>query len=316
MQGHNDEIAVVGAGLIGCSWATVFARAGREVVLHDTDSGKLSAAKGAVQGMLGALQRAGLLQGGSDAIMARISTRENLRDAVADAVLVQECVLETLQAKQAIFESLDALAPPDAILASSTSGITASTFTEGLAGRARCLVGHPLSPPFAIPLVELVPAPWTDAAVVERARALYAAAGQVPILVRREIQGFLVNRLQGALLAEAFRLVEDGYADCAAIDAAVKYGLGLRWAFMGPFETIDLNAPGGVRDYCNRYGSLYYDIARQARPRQWNDALLAQVEQQRQTELPATQRAARIGWRDHRLLGLVRHLGADMADRA
>lgn len=316
MQNQSDRIAIIGAGLIGCSWATVFARAGHQVVLYDTDRTKLAAAPGAVGGMLGALQRAGLLQGPPEPILARVATRENLADAVAGAVLVQECILETPQAKRAIFESLDAVASPDTILASSTSGIPASTFTEHLKGRARCLVGHPLSPPFAIPLVELVPAPWTDAAVVERARALYASAGQVPILVQREVQGFLVNRLQGALLAEAFRLVEDGYADCAAIDAAVKYGLGLRWAFMGPFETIDLNAPGGIRDYCGRYGPLYHDIARQAQPREWNDALLTKVEQERQADLPPARRAARVAWRDRRLLGLVRHLKADADDKA
>src|SRR5690606_18980577 len=202
---------------------------------------------------------------------------------------------------------MDEAADPDTILASSTSGIPASSFTENLKGRSRCLVGHPINPPSVVPLVELIPAPWTDAAVMERARALYEKAGQVPIMVHREIQGFIVNRLQGALLAEAFRLVEDGYVDSADVDKAVKDGLGLRWAFMGPFETLDLNAPGGIRDYCKRYGPLYLDIARQAQPREWSETLLSRLEDERQRELPAAQRPARQQWRDERLTDLIAH---------
>ena len=137
-------------------------------------------------------------------------------------------------------------ARPDAVLASSTSGIPASAFTEGLAGRARCLVAHPVNPPYLVPLVELCPAPWTDAAVVSRTRALMTSAGQVPATVNKEMDGFALNRLQGALLAEAFRLVADDVISPTDLDALVKHGLGLRWSFMGPLETIDLNAPGGL----------------------------------------------------------------------
>jgi 3-hydroxyacyl-CoA dehydrogenase len=125
--------------------------------------------------------------------------------------------------------------------------------------------------------------------------------------VHREIQGFIVNRLQGALLSEAFRLVEDGYISSTDVDKAVKDGLGLRWAFMGPFETIDLNAPGGIRDYCGRYGPLYLDIARQAQPRAWEAPLLDKLEAQRQQEVPVDARTARLRWRDQRLMKLVAH---------
>jgi len=158
-----------------------------------------------------------------------------------------------------------------------------------------------------VPLVELVPAPWTAPASIDKAQALYQGAGQVPIRVNREIQGFIVNRLQGALLSEAFRLVEDGYISSADVDKAVRDGLGLRWAFMGPFETIDLNAPGGIRDYCGRYGPLYLDIATQAQPRAWQEPLLAKLETERQQELPVGERPARLRWRDQRLMKLVAH---------
>jgi len=293
-----EKIAVIGAGLIGSAWATVFARAGYSVVLHDVNPEVMTSALIAINANLAKLYVAGLITEQPETVLQRITTAPTLEQAVRGAGLVQENVRETVTAKKEIFSELDRLAAPDTILASSTSGIPASSFTADLEGRARCLVGHPINPPSLVPLVELVPAPWTDQSTMERARALYEGAGQVPIMVQREIQGFIVNRLQGALLSEAFRLVEDGYVNSADVDKAVKDGLGLRWAFMGPFETIDLNAPGGIRDYCGRYGPLYLDIAKQAEPRVWNDALLDRLEQERLQKLPASERPARQLWRD------------------
>jgi L-gulonate 3-dehydrogenase len=302
-----EKIAVIGAGLIGSAWATVFARAGYSVVLHDVNPEVMTSALIAINANLAKLYVAGLITEQPETVLQRITTAPTLEQAVRGAGLVQENVRETVAAKKEIFAELDRLAAPDTILASSTSGIPASSFTADLKGRARCLVGHPINPPSLVPLVELVPAPWTDQSTMERARALYEGAGQVPIMVQREIQGFIVNRLQGALLSEAFRLVEDGYVNSADVDKAVKDGLGLRWAFMGPFETIDLNAPGGIRDYCERYGPLYLDIAKQAEPRVGNDALLDRLEQERLQKLPASERPARQLWRDQRLMDLVVH---------
>jgi 3-hydroxyacyl-CoA dehydrogenase len=226
---------------------------------------------------------------------------------LAGAAYVQENIGENLAAKKTLFGEIDALAAPDAILASSTSGIPASQWSEGLAGRARCLVAHPVNPPHLVPLVELAPAPWTATDVVVRARALHEAVGQVPIVVRKEIEGFILNRLQGALLAEAFRLYADGYVSADDIDKTVRDGLGLRWSFMGPFETIDLNAPGGVVDYCARYGALYHAMAQQQTPRDWDDALVRQIERERRELLPATELPARAAWRDRRLMQLIAH---------
>jgi 3-hydroxyacyl-CoA dehydrogenase len=173
--------------------------------------------------------------------------------------------------------------------------------------RARCLVAHPVNPPHLVPLVELSPAPWTTAEVVERACALLESVGQVPIVVRKEIQGFVLNRLQGALLAEAFRLYADGYASADDIDRTVRDGLGLRWSFMGPFETIDLNAPGGIADYCARFGELYYEIAKTQTPRRWEEALVRRIESERRELLDATELEVRSAWRDRRLMQLVAH---------
>jgi 3-hydroxyacyl-CoA dehydrogenase len=300
------KISIVGAGLIGRAWAIVFARSGFDVALWDGDAKALNAALGTIGERLGDLKQAGLIADPA-AILKRITLRATLRETVADAGYVQENLPETVAIKQRVFAEMDELARSDAILASSTSSIPASAFTESLKGRARCLVAHPVNPPYLVPVVELSGAPWTSPETIARTRALMEQAGQVPVTVQREIQGFILNRLQGALLNEAFRLVEDGYVTVDDLDKTIAHGLGLRWSFMGPFETIDLNAPGGVRDYCERYGPMYYELAKQqSDPRAWRGAV-DQVEAERSKSLPREKLAERQTWRDRRLMALAAH---------
>jgi L-gulonate 3-dehydrogenase len=300
------RIGIVGAGLVGRAWAIVFARAGFDVALWDGDAKALNASLGTIKERLDDLKEAGLIAD-PIAVLRHIAPKPTLRDAIADAGYVQENLPETVEMKLRIFAEMDGLAPTDAILASSTSSIPTSAFTEALRGRARCLVAHPVNPPYLVPVVELSGAPWTAPETVARARALMEQAGQVPVTVQREVQGFILNRLQGALLGEAFRLVEDGYVTPEDLDRTIAHGLGLRWSFMGPFETIDLNAPGGVRDYCERYGPLYYDIARQqADPRRWT-GVVDTVEAARTKALPRDRLAERQTWRDRRLMALAAH---------
>jgi len=301
------KIAVVGAGLIGRAWAIVFARGGHSVGVYDADPAALRRSLGAVDATLGDLKAAGLLDATPYAVRARIAPAATLAEALDGAGYVQENIGEHLAAKQTLFAELDRLAAPDTILASSTSTIPASQWSAGLAGRARCIVAHPVNPPHLVPLVELSPAPWTAPAVVARTKGLLEAVGQVPIVVQKEIQGFILNRLQVALLTEAFRLHADGYASTEDIDKTVRDGLGLRWSFMGPFETIDLNAPGGIADYCARYGDAFYQMAQTQRPRRWDDASIQRIEAERRQHLPAAQLGARAAWRDRRLLQLIAH---------
>jgi 3-hydroxyacyl-CoA dehydrogenase len=302
-----DRIAIVGAGLVGRAWAIVFARAGFEVTVWDGVDAAVPAALRTIGDRMDDLARAGLVDDPRGAL-ARIRPVASLGEALAGAAYVQESVAETVEIKRALYAEMDALAPHDAILASSTSSIPASAFTEALKGRARCLVVHPVNPPYLVPVVELCGAPWTSPEVIERARALQTRAGQVPITVRREINGFILNRLQGALLNEAFRLVEDGYVTADDLDKTIAHGLGLRWSFMGPFETIDLNAPGGVRDYCARYTDMFYDMARQqADPRRWSPSLVDRLEAERAKSLPRDRLADRQAWRDRRLMALAAH---------
>jgi len=302
-----ERIAVVGAGLIGRAWAMVFARAGLPVSLWDPAEGVAAAALGVIEARLADLAAAGLVTEAPAAIAARITAAASLAECVAGASHVQENGPERLGPKQELFATLDRLCPPEVVLASSTSGIPASEFTGNLMGRGRCLVAHPVNPPYLVPLVELVGAPWTDPAVIARTRALMDRVGQVPVVALKETRGFVLNRLQAALVAEAFRLVRDGVMSVEDVDACVKDGLGLRWSFMGPFETIDLNAPGGVADYAERFGPLMGGITEEQTPFLYDAETVAAVAATRRQALAAEAIAERSGWRDRRLMALAAH---------
>jgi 3-hydroxyacyl-CoA dehydrogenase len=305
----TTRTAIVGSGFVGRAWAISFARAGAQVALWDQDPEAPAAARTYIAGILDELARQDLLEGqAADAVLARIRPTTELADALESVDHVQENTPERLEVKQAVFARLDAAAPPDAVLASSTSAILPSAFTAELPGRARCLVVHPINPPYLIPAAEVVPAPWTDPAVVERTRAFLVAAGHAPLVMQRELDGFIMNRLQGALLEEAFRLVDEGYASAEDVDVGIRDGLALRWSFMGPFETIDLNAPAGVRDYVERYESIYSNIFPQTRHRaDWGGPVLDRIEADRRERLAADRLGERQVWRDRRLMALAAH---------
>jgi 3-hydroxyacyl-CoA dehydrogenase len=301
------RVAVIGSGRIGRAWSIVFARAGFQVRLHDADPAMLDGALPAIAESVRDLDSFGLIDEPADALVARIAVFPALADAVADVELVQENIAEIVEAKRTLFADLDRLTRPDTLLASSTSGLPASTFTGHLMHRSRCLVAHPVNPPSLVPLVELCGAPWTSAETIARARSLYEAAGQKPVTVAKEIGGFLLNRLQGAVLHEAMSLYEQGYATSADLDTVMRDGLGLRWSFMGPFETIDLNAPGGVADYAERYGAMYRTIMAESEPFEWSPATTARLDAERRAVLPRERIEERSRWRDRRLMALLAH---------
>jgi L-gulonate 3-dehydrogenase len=301
------NVAVIGAGLIGRAWSIVFARAGFQVALWDQFPLQVTQALRFIGDRLPELRAAGLLADEPEAVLARIKPMQSLWESVRDAEYIQENGPERVDVKRPLFAELERAARVDAVIASSSSGIPASAFTEELKTRHRCLIAHPVNPPYLVPLVEICPAPWTDAAVVARTREIMLQAGQVPATVKKEVDGFALNRLQGALLAEAFRLLADNVISPADLDALVKHGLGLRWSFMGPLETIDLNAPGGLADYCDRYGPLYATMQQQMKPLEWDAALVGRLQDARRAELPANMQAVRQEWRDRRLMALLAH---------
>ena len=303
----TKTIAVIGAGLIGRAWAMVFARGGWRVRLNDNSDTQLQAARGFVADSLAEQATYGLAADPA-AALARIEYVAKLPDAVANVDWVQENLPEVVEIKREVFGLLDKHAPANAVLASSTSAIPASHFTEALAGRARCLVAHPVNPPHLVPIVELCGAPWTAPATIARAQAVYTEVGQVPIIVRRELDGFILNRLQGALLSEAMRLVGEGYVSPGDLDKTIRDGLGLRWAFLGPFETIELNAPGGVVDYSARYSAFYRRLAADpAQPAVWEAGNAAIVGEALGPARSPAELETRTRWRDRRLMALVAH---------
>lgn len=302
------KIAIVGSGLIGRAWATVFASHGFEVALYDLKHEAAQAARAHIGTNLEELAGHGLVDDPKGAL-ARIRVAADLADALKDIALAQENGPETVEAKRELFAEMDRLAPAGAILASSTSFIMASAFSDALPGRSRCLVAHPVNPPHLVPIVELAPAPWTDPAVVAEAKRIYEQAGQVPITLRKEKAGFVLNRLQAVLLAEAFRLVGEGVASAEDVDKTIRDGLGLRWSFMGPFETIELNAPGGIPDYCARYSESLDRMVKSSEGlgNPFKPETVAEV----MREWRGAQEAERVkrlsDWRDSRLAALQAH---------
>jgi 3-hydroxyacyl-CoA dehydrogenase len=303
------KVAIIGAGFVGRGWAVCFARAGHQVALWDAEPAASAAALDFIGRILPDLADNDLLGGcGADDLLSRIAVVGDMAAAVSGATHIQENTPERLDVKRAVFAELDALASPEAVLDSSSSAILPSLITETLAGRARCLVVHPINPSYLIPAAEIVPAPWTSAEVVERTRDFLVAAGHAPIVKKRELDGFVMNRMQGALLEEAFRLVAEGCVSAEDVDVGIREGLALRWSFMGPFETIDLNAPGGVRDYVARYQGIYEGIFAQTRWRaDWAGDVLQSVERDRRERLPAEKLGERQLWRDRRLMALAAH---------
>ena len=310
MTVRDASVAVVGSGFIGTSWALVFARAGRKVKVYDADAKALANAAPVVKAQINLLLEA-FTPGVTEALIDQISFTSDLEEALDGAIYVQECAPEVIDTKVALFQAFESLVDSDCILASSTSGITASKFTEFMQHRDRALVVHPTNPPHLIPLVEIAPSPWTSSETIETVIQLMVEIGQSPIVVRREIPGFILNRLQGALLNEALRLAEGGYASTDDIDKAVRDGLGLRWSFMGPFENIDLNAPEGLADYAARYGEMYREMSRtQCNPVAWAKVLIQKLHDDRRELLARDELEKRQIWRDKRLASLACHIAS------
>jgi 3-hydroxyacyl-CoA dehydrogenase len=304
---RSPAVAVVGAGSIGVGWSIVFARRGSPVLLQDPDPDRLAMAPREIGARLEELASFDLLAESPAVVAARVQTTSHTDEAVAGARYVQECAPEDVGLKRELFARLDREAPPEVILASSSSAITASEFAGALGGRERCLVAHPANPPHLLPVVEVVPAPFTRPDVVDAAAALLADVGMSVVRVRAEIEGFVFNRLQGAVLREAYCLVRDGVAGVEDVDRAVREGFGRRWAVIGPFETADLNTRGGIEAHATRMGPAYERMGNERGMHEpWTPELVARVAAERRAVLPIEQWDERVVWRDRMLMALER----------
>ncbi|MFT7191278.1 MAG: L-gulonate 3-dehydrogenase, partial [Dinoroseobacter sp.] len=174
------------------------------------------------------------------------------------------------------------------------------------AAQSRCLVAHPVNPPAILRLIELVPAPGTASRVLDAASKLFSTLGFEAVVLRHEVEGFILNRLQGAVLREAYRLVSEGITSVNDIDTVMRLGLGPRWALAGPFETAELNTPGGIKAHAARMGPAYKRIGEgRGETVEWTDELVAQVESQRRQILPEASLPTRADWRAIAIARLV-----------
>ncbi|XP_060944630.1 lambda-crystallin homolog [Limanda limanda] len=255
-QSDMKSITVIGSGLIGRSWAMVFASGGYSVKIYDNQPGQAVNAIAEIRKQLQELEEAHMLRGELSAgqQLALLSSYDDLAQALEGAFFVQECVFEDLKVKQSVFQDIERLVGKEVILSSSTSCLVPSSVFSTVHNKSRCLVSHPVNPPYYVKLVELVPHPETAAIVMDTTHAVMTKVGQVPVRLRREIDGFALNRVQAAIIAESWRLVQDGVISVKDIDLVMSEGLGMRYAFIGPMETMHLNAPEGLEDYMKRYG--------------------------------------------------------------
>ncbi|HVA22751.1 MAG TPA: 3-hydroxyacyl-CoA dehydrogenase NAD-binding domain-containing protein [Candidatus Micrarchaeia archaeon] len=260
------DVGVVGAGVVGRSWVRVFRRAGVDVRLFDRDRVQLERARVDLDQVSDSSAAGGqpVRDGETVARTGHVTYHEALADVCHGVTYIQEAAPEDLAVKRAVIEALDGLSGPDVILASSTSALLMTDMAAATRHPERCVVVHPTNPPHLLPLVEVVPGQATDRVVVSAVVEFMRAVGQVPIICRKEVHGFVLNRLQFALTREAFHLVREGVASLADVDRCVTDGLGPRWAFLGPFAVEHTNAEGigdGMKKFAAPIQRVFAEVA-------------------------------------------------------
>jgi len=286
------------------------------VTLYDTVESQLITAIADITTKLTLLETNNLLfpNQTSTELLSRITTSPTLDNAIQDAIYIQECVPEVLEFKRTVYQSLEDKLNPNVIIGSSTSGILPSKLAEGLKNRDKILVAHPINPPHLMPLVEIVPSPWTNPELVVKAKMMIERLGCKPIVLKKEVMGFVQNRLQYAILGEAMRMVEQDLVSPEDVDKAVVYGLAPRWAFMGPFQTIDLNAPKGVSDYCDRYlEGIGKVLLTEDNSMRISNETVSKIDGHQRSLYPVDDVPKFQRWRDERLVALMRHFGEQKA---
>lgn len=298
-------VAVVGTGVIGRSWIQVFARAGCTVRVFDSSPEMIASAMAWFRQDLKSLRARGAIKKKeAKARWDRVTVAENLAVALKGVGYVQESGPERLDLKQEMYRELDRYAPAKAILGSSTSAMDMTAIAEGVPGARRCIVAHPVNPPHVVPAVEILGGAATEKKVVTRTIKFMAEVGQTPILMKKFVGGFVLNRMQAALVREAVDLVASGVCDVRAVDDAIRDGLGLRWALMGPCGVANTNADEGIRQYFTKYGSAYQGIWASLNTNvQFDDGLIDRLGRETDSVMNATLSAQRE-WRDRLVLGI------------
>ena len=306
------RVSCIGCGTVGSAWAVVFTRAGHDVVLFDKNTDLLTQfSLPLIQDTLDLINEHGGRDEATSTILSRISLAKNLAEACASADYIQESVSENLEVKRALFKKISVLSRAYTILASSTSAIKGSEFLEDITYPERALVAHPVNPPSLIPLVELCGSSKTRGDTIKKANMFLSDSGMKPIILKKEIDGFILNRLQYTLVAEAMHLVAEGYCTAADIDSAMTDGLALRWASIGPFETAHLNAQEGFQGFVDQLGPMMKNMGRLAKTDyNWTDQHASEIHKELVEKTPIDQIPNRQRWRNTQILA-TRKLQSD-----
>lgn len=296
----TETIGILGSGLIGRSWAMLFAGAGYKVRLFDIQPEQVQSALTEIEKQLNELEKSKLLRGSISAKeqVALISGTSSLKECVSGALLVQECTPEVLAIKLKALKDLDAVVEAPTIISSSTSTHMPSVLSNGMKNKERFIVSHPVNPPYYVRMVEIVPAPYTESWVPQKVRSIMEELGQVPVSLKKEVPGFSLNRIQYVILNEVWRQVEEGVLDVADVDKVMSEGLGPRYAFLGALETAHLNAEG-MENYCERYAPTIYAVSQSMGPiPHMQNETLKTVHKQLCDSVPIEKLQERRQWRD------------------
>jgi carnitine 3-dehydrogenase len=298
-----ERVGVVGTGLIGSSWAVFFLARGLDVIATDPAPGAEVRLRETIAAAWPVLDRMGLAGGASQ---TRVRFATTVEDCVADADFVQENGPEREDIKRETFRRMDAAAPADVILASSTSGFRPSLLQRDCRHPERVLVGHPFNPPHLVPLVEIVGGEATSEDVIDRATRFYQSLGKTTIRVRKELLGHVANRLQAALWREAMHLIDIGAVTATDVDAAIAHGPGLRWALMGPMLLCHLaGGAGGLRHFLEHFGPLTEAVWAELGQPALTDGLERKLIESVDGELASVDLAAALADRDRLLVDLI-----------
>lgn len=307
-----STLAALGVGVIGSAWVSRALAAGLDVIAWDPAAGAEERLRVNIAHAWPALQRRGLAAGAEPERLRFVDTVEA---CVAGADFIQESAPEQLALKLALHRQISQAAPPDVLIASSTSGLLPSAFYRDAVQPQRCVVGHPFNPVYLLPLVEVLGGEQTAPAAVTAAMQIYADLGMQPLAVRKEVPGFIADRLLEALWREALHLVNDGVATTGEIDDAIRFGAGLRWAFMGSFLSYTLaGGEAGMRHFMQQFGpALTLPWTRLEAP-ELTEALIDRVVEGCQQQQGRHSIRALEAYRDDCLLGIMQVL-ADTRQR-
>jgi 3-hydroxypropionate dehydrogenase (NADP+) len=308
-----ERVACIGSGLVGHSWATLFALKGCRVKIQDLN---MDVSEGAIRGIrrnLDFMEQYGLATSEDvEAALERVEATISIREAVQDAEYVQESVVERYDVKKEVFKRIDEATKPDTIIASSTSSLLISEIQKAASRPGRCLTAHPFNPPHLIPLVELVPGKETSPETIKTVEEFMKGLGKAPVILRKEVYGHIANRLASALWREALDLVDQGVASVEDVDRALTMGPAIRWVFMGSHLTYHLGGgAGGIEYFIDHLGEAHENVWRTmhtwtAIPYTAAKKVIAGVEEMKIVKERSYEELVR--WRDERLADVLKLL--------